>query len=115
MDDFKRGLYLQVLEGMKKMELCICDHLTGALNDLSPYGAKLPQYPIEEIFPEFIALEEERVKWFYIPIKGQEDLIFPEKIERSYWWDFHDFKKMTTPYGKESPRISMLNFILNNR
>ena len=116
MDDFKRGLYMQALEKMKRQELVgICDHLTGALNDLSPDKTEKPRYPIDEIFPEFIALKEERVKWYYIPINGQEDLIFPERMKRAYWWDFHDFNKMTTPYGKESPRISMLNFILNNR
>lgn len=115
MDDFKRGLYMQALEKMKRQELGICDHLTRALNDLSPDKTEKPRYPIDEIFPEFIALKEKRVKWYYIPINGQEDLIFPERTKRAYWWDFHDFNEMTTPYGKESPRISMLNFILNNR
>ena len=115
MDDFKRELYMQALEKMKRQELGICNHLIGALNDLDPDKTEKPQYPIDEIFSEFTALEEKRVKWFYIPIKGQEDLIFPERIERFYWWDFHDFNEMTTPYGKESPRVSILNFILNNR
>ena len=115
MDDFKRGLYLQVLEKMKNLELGICVHLTRALNNLGPDKIEKPEYPIDEIFPEFVLLEEERVKWYYTPIKGHEDLIFAEREERSYWWDFHQFSKMTTPYGKESPRVSILNFILNNR
>lgn len=106
---------MQVLEKVKKQELGICDHLTRALNDLGPDKIEKPEYLIDEIFPEFVLLEEERVKWYYIPVKGHEDLIFPERIERSYWWDFHEFSKMTTTYGKENPRISMLKFILNNR
>ena len=115
MDDFKRGLYMEVLEAMKRNETGICKLLAEGLDNLNEEIINLPEYEIAEIFPEFIALEEKRVKWMYSTGNGTEDNIYSETWARMFWWNFPDRSNMVTPYGKKSPRVSILEFILNNR
>ena len=115
MDDFKRGLYMEALEVMKKRETGICERLYAILENLNEEIAIKPLYSIEKIFPEFTALEEKRVKWMYAPGNGTEDNIYSETWDRLFWWNFPDRSNMVTPYGKKNPRVSMLEFLLNNR
>jgi hypothetical protein len=115
MDDFKRGLYMEALEAMKQNETGICKLLYAILDNLNEEIINLPKYRIAEIFQEFTALEEKGVEWMYAPGTAIEDNIYSEIWFRLYWWNFPDRSNMVTPYGKKSPRVSMLEFILNNR
>lgn len=47
-------------------------------------------------------------------IKDNPDAM-KEIWNRLFWWNFPDRSNMVTPYGKKNPRVSMLEFILNNR
>lgn len=115
MDDFKRGLYMEALEEMKKRETGVCEALYAELDNLNDEIINLPDYDIAEIFPEFTALEEKGLKWMYSPWSETEDNIYSETWSSLFWWNFPDRSNMVTPYGKKSPRVSMLEFILNNR
>lgn len=115
MDDFKRGLYMEALEAVKKCETGICEILYRILNNLNEDIATLPEYDVAEIFQEFSLLEEKRVKWMYSVGTATEDNIYSETWNRMFWWNFPDRSNMVTPYGKRSPRVSILEFILNNR
>ena len=115
MDDFKRGLYMEALEAMKQNETGICKLLQEGLDNLNEEILNLPRYEIAEIFPEFTALEEKVVIWMYAPGTATEDNIYSEPWARIFWWNFPDRSNMVTPYGKKNPRVSMLEFILNNR
>ena len=115
MDDFKRGLYMEALEVMKQNETGICDALLRTLDNLSPIYLDEVEYAKVEIFQEFVVLEEKRVKWMYAPGTAIEDNIYSETWDRLYWWNFPNHSNMVTPYGKKSPRVSILEFILNNR
>jgi len=115
MDDFKRGLYMEALEAMKRNETGICKLLAEGLDNLNEEIINFPRYRIAKMFPEFTALEEKGVKWMYAPGNGTEDNIYSETWDWMYWWNFPDRSNMVTPYGKKNPRVSMLEFILNNR
>ena len=115
MDDFKRGLYMEALEAMKKREIGVCEALCAELDNLNKEIAIKPLYSIKKIFQEFTALEEEGVKWMYAPETAIEDNIYPETWPKLFWWNFPNRSNMVTPYGKKSPRVSILEFILNNR
>ena len=106
---------MEALEVMKKRETGICERLYAILENLNEEIINLPEYDIAEIFPEFTALEEKGVKWMYDPGTATEDDIHSETLDRLFWWNFPDRSNMVTPYGKKSPRVSMLEFILNNR
>lgn len=106
---------MEALEAMKRNERGICELLYAGLDNLNDEIINLPEYDIAEIFPEFAVLEERRVKWKYIPGTATEDNIYSETWDRLYWWNFPNRSNMVTPYGKKSPRVSMLEFILNNR
>ena len=106
---------MEALEVMKKRETGICERLYAILENLNEEIIDLPVYETAEIFPEFIALEEKLVKWMYAPGNGTEDNIYSETWDRMFWWNFPDRSNMVTPYGKKNPRVSMLEFILNNR
>lgn len=115
MDDFKRGLYMEALEAIKKRETGICETLYTMLDNLNEDITTPPEYEIAEIFHEVAALEEKRVKWMYYPLNEKEDNIQSQTWARMSWWNFPDRSSMVTPYGKKSPRVSMLEFILSNR
>ncbi len=106
---------MEALEVMKKRETGICERLYAILENLNEEIINLPEYDIAEIFPEFAVLEEKKVKWMYAPGTTTEDNIYSETWDRLFWWNFPDRSNMVTPYGKKNPRVSMLEFILNNR
>lgn len=106
---------MEALEAMKKRETGICERLYAILDNLNEEIITLPEYDIAEIFQEFVVLEEKGVEWMYAPGNGTEDNIYSETWDWMYWWNFPDRSNMVTPYGKKNPRVSMLEFILNNR
>ena len=106
---------MEALEVMKKRETGICERLYAILENLNEEIANKTLYSIEKIFQEFTSLEEKRVKWMYAPGTAIEDNIYFEVGDWLFWWNFPDRSNMVTPYGKKSPRVSMLEFILNNR
>ena len=106
---------MEALEAIKKRETGICNTLYTMLDNLNEDIATLPEYDIAEIFQEVDALEEKLVKWMYYPLNEKEDNIYPDIWARMFWWNFPDRSSMVTPYGKKSPRVSILEFILNNR
>ncbi len=106
---------MEALKAMKKREIGVCELLYAGLENLNKEIAIKPLYSIKKIFPEFAALEEKRVKWMYAPGTATEDDIHSETFDRLFWWNFPDRSNMVTPYGKKNPRVSMLEFILNNR
>lgn len=115
MDDFKRGLYMEALEVMKKRETGICEVLYSGLDNLNEDIFNSPVYEIAEIFQELADLEEKGVVWMHYPLNEKEDDIQSQTWPNLLWWNFPDRSNMVTPYGKKSPRVSMLEFILNNR
>ncbi len=106
---------MEALEAMKKQEIGVCVLLYAGLENLNEEILNLPRYEIAEIFQEFTALEEKRVVWMYSTGNATEDNIYSETWSSLFWWNFPDRSNMVTPYGKKSPRVSMLEFILNNR
>lgn len=106
---------MEALEAIKKRETGICETLYAMLDNLNEDIINLPEYEIAEIFQEVDALEEKLVKWMYYPLNEKEDNIYSKTHARLFWWNFPDRSSMVTPYGKKSPRVSMLEFILNNR
>lgn len=106
---------MEALEAMKKQEAGICKLLAEGLDNLNEEILNLPRYEIVEIFQEFFAMEEKRVVWMHSTGTATEDNIYSEIGNRLFWWNFPDRSNMVTPYGKKSPRVSMLEFILNNR
>lgn len=106
---------MEALEVMKRNETGVCELLYAVLDNLNREIINLPEYEMAEIFPEFTALEEEKVKWMYAPGTATEDNIYSETWDRMFWWNFPDRSNMVTPYGKKNPRVSMLEFLLNNR
>jgi len=106
---------MEALEAMKQNETGICNALLRTLDNLSPVYLDEVECSKVEIFQEFVVLEEKGVKWMYAPGSKTEDDIHSETFYRLYWWNFPDRSNMVTPYGKKSPRVSMLEFILNNR
>ncbi len=106
---------MEALEAMKRNERGICELLYAGLENLNEEIAIKTLYSIKKTFPEFTALEERGIKWMYAPGNETEDNIYSKTWDRMYWWNFPDRSNMVTPYGKKSPRVSMLEFILNNR
>lgn len=106
---------MEALEVMKKRETGICERLYAILENLNEEIINLPEYKIAEIFQEFTSLREKGVKWMYAPGTSIEDNIYFEVGDWLFWWNFPDRSNMVTPYGKKNPRVSMLEFILNNR
>ena len=106
---------MEALEAIKKRETGICETLYTMLDNLNEDIINLPEYEIAEIFQELTDLEEKGVKWVYYPLNEKEDYIYPDIWVWLFWWNFPNRSNMVTPYGKKSPRVSMLEFILNNR
>ena len=106
---------MEALEAIKERETGICETLYKGLDNLNEDILTPPEYEIAEIFQEFADLEEKGVKWTYYPLNEKEDNIQSKTWARMFWWNFPDRSSMVTPYGKKSPRVSMLEFILNNR
>ena len=106
---------MEALEAMKRNERGICELLYEGLDNLNEEILNLPRYEIAEIFQEFFAMKEKGVAWMHSTGTAIEDNIYSETFDRMYWWNFPDRSNMVTPYGKKSPRVSMFEFILNNR